>query len=104
MISMGRELVAFRTGERVTLDYLNAYAKPENRVDVNKPFRPYKNDEGTGEREDTRSGMSVLWYKVIKGGNNGILPGRCMAVTRMRFITGGCGRSAGLKAATGISF
>lgn len=35
-------LVAFRTGERVTLDYLNAYAKPENRVDVNKPFSPSK--------------------------------------------------------------
>ena len=30
----GTELVAFRTGERVTLDYLNAYAKPENRVDM----------------------------------------------------------------------
>ena len=38
----GTELVAFRTAERVTLDYLNAYAKPENRVDVNKPFRPSK--------------------------------------------------------------
>lgn len=38
----GTELVAFRTGERVTLDYLNAYAKPENRVDVNKPFGPSK--------------------------------------------------------------
>lgn len=38
----GTELVAFRTGETVTLDYLNAYAKPENRVDVNKPFRPSK--------------------------------------------------------------
>ena len=38
----GTELVAFRTGERVTLDYLNAYAKPENRVDVNTPFRPTK--------------------------------------------------------------
>jgi len=36
------ELVAFRTGERVTLDYLNAYAEPKNRVDVNKPFRPSK--------------------------------------------------------------
>ena len=36
----GTELVAFRTGERVTLDYLNAYAKPENRVDINKPFHP----------------------------------------------------------------
>ena len=38
----GTRLVAFRTGEFVTLDYLNAYAKPENRVDMNKPFRPSK--------------------------------------------------------------
>ena len=36
----GTPLVAFRTGERVTLDYLNAYAKPEHRVDLKKPFRP----------------------------------------------------------------
>lgn len=26
----------------MTLEYLNAYAKPENRVDVNRPFRPSK--------------------------------------------------------------
>lgn len=38
----GTRLIAFRTGERVTLDYLNAYAKPENRVDINKPFQPSK--------------------------------------------------------------
>ena len=38
----GTRLIAFRTGGRVTLDYLNAYAKPENRVDINKPFRPSK--------------------------------------------------------------
>ena len=37
----GLILVAFRTGERVTLDYLNSYAKPENRVDVNKPCLLY---------------------------------------------------------------
>lgn len=36
------ELVAFRIGEHVTLDYLNDYARPENRVDLNKPFRPSK--------------------------------------------------------------
>lgn len=36
----GTEIVAFRTGDRVTLEYLNAYARPENRVDVNKPLRP----------------------------------------------------------------
>ena len=35
----GNQIVAFRTGEPVTLEYLNAYARPENRVDVNKPFR-----------------------------------------------------------------
>lgn len=38
----GTQIVAFRTGEPVTLDYMNAYAKPQNRVDINKPFRPSK--------------------------------------------------------------
>ena len=38
----GTQLVAFRTGEHVTLDYLNAYARPENRVDMNRPFSPSK--------------------------------------------------------------
>lgn len=38
----GTEIKAFQTGGRVTLDYLNQYAKPENRVDVNRPFRPSK--------------------------------------------------------------
>lgn len=37
------EVVAFRTGERVTLADLNAYCdKKENQVDINKPFRPSK--------------------------------------------------------------
>lgn len=36
----GAILRAFRVGDKVTLDYLNAYAKPENRVDINRPFRP----------------------------------------------------------------
>ena len=36
----GAVLRAFRVGDKVTLDYLNAYAKPENRVDINRPFRP----------------------------------------------------------------
>ena len=32
---------AFKTGERVTLDYMNSYADEEkNRVDINKRFRP----------------------------------------------------------------
>lgn len=37
------EVVAFRTGDRVTLADLNAYCdKKENQVDINKPFRPSK--------------------------------------------------------------
>lgn len=36
----GNVLRAFRTGDKVTLDYLNEYAKPDARVDVNKPFKP----------------------------------------------------------------
>jgi hypothetical protein len=36
----GTILRAFQSGEKVTLDYLNQYAKPENRVDINRPFRP----------------------------------------------------------------
>lgn len=36
----GTEIKAFQIGEKVTLDYLNQYAKPENRVDINRPFRP----------------------------------------------------------------
>lgn len=30
----------FCTGEKVTIDLLNAYAKLENRVDLEKPFQP----------------------------------------------------------------
>ena len=36
----GNVIRAFQTGDKVTLDYLNQYAKPENRVQVNRPFRP----------------------------------------------------------------
>lgn len=37
----GVEVVAFRTGSKVTLEYMNRYVmKPENRVDITKPFRP----------------------------------------------------------------
>lgn len=36
-------IVAYKTGERVTLDYLNKYARfEENKVDMNRPFRPSK--------------------------------------------------------------
>lgn len=39
-VKYGTVVRAFRVGDKVTLDYLNAYAKPENRVDINRPFRP----------------------------------------------------------------
>lgn len=37
----GLPVKAFKTGDRVTLDYINAYAdEKENQVDISKPFRP----------------------------------------------------------------
>ncbi len=38
----GTEVVAYQTGELVTLDYLNAYVEPKSRVDIQKRFRPAK--------------------------------------------------------------
>lgn len=39
----GVPVVAYRTGDRVTLDYLNQYVThEENKVDINRPFRPSK--------------------------------------------------------------
>jgi hypothetical protein len=38
----GTEVMAFRVGKRVSLDYINQYVRSENRVDENKPFRPSK--------------------------------------------------------------
>lgn len=34
------EIRAFKTGERVTLEYINQYVREQFRVDINKPFRP----------------------------------------------------------------
>ena len=62
----GTELVAFRTGERVTLDYLNAYAKPENRVDVNKPFSPSKMT-----RAEAREAYPEWYERVVVRGEKG---------------------------------
>lgn len=36
----GVTIKAFKTGEKVTLDYINQYVKEQFRVDLNKPFRP----------------------------------------------------------------
>ena len=39
----GLKVRAFKTGERVTLDYLNQYVDEEkNKVDINQPFQPTK--------------------------------------------------------------
>lgn len=38
----GNVVKAYKTGEKVTLEYLNRYVKKENQVDVNRPFRPSK--------------------------------------------------------------
>ncbi len=36
------EIKAFKTGSKVSLNYLNSYVSEDKRVDVNKPFRPSK--------------------------------------------------------------
>ena len=104
----GTELVAFRTGERVTLDYLNSYAKPENRVDVNKPFSPSKMTRAEAREaypewyervvvrgEKGRKTVSYTHLDVYKRQDvrSGTLPERCRVMIRMRSTIGGCGRS-----------
>lgn len=42
----GVEVRAFQIGERVNLDYLNQYVAEQNRVDVNRPFKPSKMTRG----------------------------------------------------------
>lgn len=38
-----KRVEAFKTGDRVTVDYLNLYVvEPQNRVDIEKPFKPTK--------------------------------------------------------------
>lgn len=36
----GNKVTAFRTGGFVTIDFMNQYAEPENRVDLLRPFKP----------------------------------------------------------------
>lgn len=60
------ELVAFRTGDRVTLDYLNAYAEPKNRVDVNRPFQPSKMT-----RAEAREKYPEWYQRVVVEGKKG---------------------------------
>lgn len=88
----GTELVAFRTGERVTLDYLNAYAKPENRVDVNKPFSPSKMT-----RAEAREAYPEWYERVVVRGEKGRkkwdIAGKVHGDDPYALYHGGCGRS-----------
>ena len=60
----GTRLVAFRIGGRVTLDDLNAYAEPENRVDLRKPFQPSKMT-----REEAKEAYPEWYERVVVQGN-----------------------------------
>lgn len=60
----GNRVVAFRTGEPVALEYLNAYARPDNRVDMSRPFRPTKIT-----REEAREKYPDWYERVVVQGN-----------------------------------
>jgi hypothetical protein len=61
----GTEVVAFRTGERVTLDYINQYIRDEkNRVDVNRPFKPSKMTKAEAAEKYPE------WYERVVGGKS----------------------------------
>lgn len=60
-------VVAFKVGGKVSLDYLNSYAmKEENKVDINRPFRPtqYTKDEAKEKFPE--------WYErvIVEGNKN----------------------------------
>ena len=60
-------VVAFKVGGKVSLDYLNSYAmKEENKVDINRPFRPtqYTKDEAKEKFPE--------WYQrvIVEGDKN----------------------------------
>ena len=57
-------VVAFKTGKRVSLNYINSYArKEENKVDLNRPFRPSQYS-----KEEAREKFPE-WYErvIVKG-------------------------------------
>lgn len=56
---------AFKTGDKITLDYINQYVDEEkNRVDINKPFQPTKYT-----REEAREKFPEWYQKVLVEGN-----------------------------------
>ncbi len=57
-------VVAFKIGGKVSLGYLNSYAiKPENRVDINRPYRPSRIDRAAAAE------LYPEWYQrvVVEG-------------------------------------
>ena len=61
----GNIVTAFQIGDKVSLEFMNSYAiHPENRVDVNRPYRPSKIDR------DTAAELYPEWYqRVVVEGN-----------------------------------
>lgn len=60
----GNIVTAFKTGNRITLEAVNAYAQPKNRVDINRRFRPSK------ITKDEAKELYPEWYKrVVVEGN-----------------------------------
>lgn len=59
----GVVLRAYETGGRVSLDYLNRYAKEGNRVDLSRPFRPSKMT-----RAEAREAYPEWYERVIENG------------------------------------
>ena len=60
----GNVVTAFQIGGKVSLEFLNSYAiKPENRVDINRPFRPSRVDRATAAE------LYPEWYQrvVVEG-------------------------------------
>lgn len=61
----GTEVRAFRVGDRVTLEYLNKYAKPENRVDITARYTEKKMTLAAAKENHPK------WYQdVIVDGKN----------------------------------
>lgn len=60
----GNTVTAFRVGDRVSLAMLNEYASENNRVDVNRPYRPSKIDRAAAAE------LYPEWYqRVVVEGN-----------------------------------
>jgi hypothetical protein len=56
----GVEVRAFQIGDRVTLEYLNSYVKPQNRVDVSRRFAPSKMS-----REQAKESYPEWYQRVV---------------------------------------